>query len=246
MHSSTAGMRPRQRTFTSCTECRRRKQRVFLVSFKILWRLECELTCEKCNQAKDRPCNNCARRYPPVVCTYESSRSVSPHFLFSAKVLTISSPPPTIDRIVDFRDDQDSRQEVPSPGPSYVQTSQSSVNVTPTTTVSDGYYNSSYGYYSQQPARTDYYQGESSGASYNASYSSSANYAPVSAGYYQSVPTSYSTPTTSGGYYSSPEQDGAWLSTGDPAAFVGAGSSDYYYVTDPDPGNHQGHASSRP
>ncbi|KAH8747548.1 hypothetical protein BGZ57DRAFT_170254 [Hyaloscypha finlandica] len=41
-----AGMRPRQRTFTSCTECRRRKQR--------------------CNQAKDRPCNNCARRYPPV------------------------------------------------------------------------------------------------------------------------------------------------------------------------------------
>jgi len=30
MHSSTAGLRPRQRTFTSCTECRRRKQRVLL------------------------------------------------------------------------------------------------------------------------------------------------------------------------------------------------------------------------
>ena len=28
----------------------------------------------KCNQAKDRPCNNCARRYPPVVCTYEGYR----------------------------------------------------------------------------------------------------------------------------------------------------------------------------
>jgi hypothetical protein len=157
----------------------------------------------------------------------------------------IPSPPPTIDRIVDFRNDRDSRQDVPSPGPAYVQTSQSSVNVTPTTTVSDGYYSSSSGYYAQQPARIDYYQGESSGASYNPSYSSSANYVPVSAGYYQNVPTSYSTPTTSGGYYSSAEQDGAWLSTADPAAFAGAGSSDYYYVADPDPGN-QGHASSGP
>ncbi|RFU29791.1 hypothetical protein B7463_g6533, partial [Scytalidium lignicola] len=25
-----------------------------------------------CNQAKDRPCNNCARRFPPVVCRYDS------------------------------------------------------------------------------------------------------------------------------------------------------------------------------
>ncbi|KAH8651569.1 hypothetical protein BGZ60DRAFT_420744 [Tricladium varicosporioides] len=42
--------RTRQRTSTSCTECKRRKQ--------------------KCNQAKDRPCNNCARRFPPVECKY--------------------------------------------------------------------------------------------------------------------------------------------------------------------------------
>lgn len=41
---------------------------------------------EQCNQAKDRPCNNCARRYPPVVCTYESSRYVSPFsFSFSSE-----------------------------------------------------------------------------------------------------------------------------------------------------------------
>ncbi|KAH6662778.1 hypothetical protein B0J14DRAFT_610169 [Halenospora varia] len=42
--------RTRQRTSTSCTECKRRKQ--------------------KCNQAKDRPCYNCARRFPPVECRY--------------------------------------------------------------------------------------------------------------------------------------------------------------------------------
>ncbi|PVH69501.1 hypothetical protein DL98DRAFT_661640 [Cadophora sp. DSE1049] len=47
----------RQRASTSCTECRRRKQ--------------------KCNQAKDKPCNNCARRYPPVPCTYGSFRKTS-------------------------------------------------------------------------------------------------------------------------------------------------------------------------
>jgi hypothetical protein len=147
---------------------------------------------------------------------------------------------------VEFRDDQDSRQEVPSSGQAYVQTSQSSMTVTPTTTASDGYYTSPYGYYTAPAARTDYhaYQGESSGTSYTA-YSSSATYAPVSAGYYQSAQTSYSTPTTSGGYYSSPEQSGAWLSTGDPATFAGAGSAEYYYVADPDPGN-QGHASSGP
>ncbi len=146
---------------------------------------------------------------------------------------------------MDFRDDQDSRQEVPSAGPSYVQSSQASMNETPTTTVSDGYYTSPYGYYAAPVTRSDYtYQSDNSGTAYNA-YSSSATYTPVSAGYYQSVPTSYSTPVTSVGYYSSSEQDSAWLSTGDPATFVGAGSTDYYYVPDPDAGNH-GHASSGP
>lgn len=56
MHGS-ASLRSRQRTLTSCTECRRRKQ--------------------KCNQTKDRPCSNCARRYPPVACTYLSHESSS-------------------------------------------------------------------------------------------------------------------------------------------------------------------------
>jgi len=32
-------------------------------------------TCHQCNQAKDRPCNNCSRRYPPVACVYEGIRS---------------------------------------------------------------------------------------------------------------------------------------------------------------------------
>lgn len=50
---------------------------------------------------------------------------------------------------------------------------------------------------------------------------------------------------TAGGYYSSPQQDNAWVSTADPAAFVGAGSADYYYPADPDPGYH-GHQASGP
>ena len=31
----------------------------------------------QCNQTKDRPCSNCARRYPPVACTYLSHESSS-------------------------------------------------------------------------------------------------------------------------------------------------------------------------
>ncbi|KAG4441347.1 hypothetical protein IFR05_003161 [Cadophora sp. M221] len=50
-------VRTRQRSSTSCTECRRRKQ--------------------KCNQAKNTACNNCARRFPPVPCIYDSFRTLS-------------------------------------------------------------------------------------------------------------------------------------------------------------------------
>jgi len=119
---------------------------------------------------------------------------------------------------------------------------------TPATT--DGYYNSSYGYYSAPAAPRNDYPSYSAGGSSPGyavpAYTTSAGYTPVSAGYYQSATTSY-TPVTSGGYYSSPQQDsGAWLSTADPAAFAGAGSADYYYVADPDPGHHHGHASSGP
>jgi hypothetical protein len=120
-----------------------------------------------------------------------------------------------------------------------------SYTATPTTT--DGYYTSTYGYYTAPATtRNDYhaYSGETAGAGYNAyASSSSTGYTPTSAGYYQNVTTSY-TPVTSGGYYSSPEQDGAWLSTGDPAAFVGAGT-DYYYASESDQGHH-GHPASGP
>ncbi|KAG9233343.1 hypothetical protein BJ875DRAFT_464418 [Amylocarpus encephaloides] len=50
------GKKSRQRTSTSCTECKRRKQ--------------------KCNQMRDRPCHNCARRYPPVECIYVDAKTV--------------------------------------------------------------------------------------------------------------------------------------------------------------------------
>jgi hypothetical protein len=154
---------------------------------------------------------------------------------------------------VDFHDDHgQGRASVPStsPGPSYVQTSSPenmSYAATPATT--DGCYNSSYGYYSAPPApRNDYHSYSAGGSSPGyavPAYTTSAGYTPVSAGYYQSATTSY-TPVTTGGYYSSSQQDSAWLSTADPAAFVGTGSTDYYYVADPDPGHHHGHASSGP
>ncbi|RDW84843.1 hypothetical protein BP6252_02433 [Coleophoma cylindrospora] len=55
--SHVGNKRLRQRPATSCTECRRRKQ--------------------KCNQARDKPCNNCLRRYPPVECVYEATKKPS-------------------------------------------------------------------------------------------------------------------------------------------------------------------------
>ena len=41
----------------------------------------------KCNQAKDKACNNCSRRYPPVPCVYETFRWVNPICKFATKIL---------------------------------------------------------------------------------------------------------------------------------------------------------------
>lgn len=66
---------------------------------------------------------------------------------------------------------------------------------------------------------------------------SSGGYATVDAGYYQSSGMDYSSAGTQGGYYptSDQQQGSSWYSaSGDPGVFVGATSSEYYYV-DPDP-----------
>ncbi|KAE8453971.1 hypothetical protein EG329_007747 [Mollisiaceae sp. DMI_Dod_QoI] len=213
MHASTSGLRPRQRTFTSCTECRRRKQR--------------------CNQAKDRPCNNCARRYPPVNCVYENA-----------------SPSP-LDQVMDLRGSMVAQQVLGSsvgPHPSYVQTSD--MGGLPATTANNYYSVPSSGYYAAAPSRTEYgtYQGESSSSSSRGQYSavsSASSYATADAGYYQSNQMDYSAPETHSGYYpTSDQQQGSnWLSsTGDPGAFVGSSSEDYYYV-EPDP--HEMPSTSR-
>jgi hypothetical protein len=127
-------------------------------------------------------------------------------------------------------------------GPSYMQTPQSDMSDLPATSMSDhNYYDSSRTYYSSPSSnsRTDYrssYSGESSASQYTPT-TTTAGYGPVDAGYYQGGQASYiSPPTTHGDYYSSSSQAGGdWLSAnGDPGAFVGAGSTDYYYAYDPD------------
>lgn len=62
-------MRQRQRASTSCTECRRRKQ--------------------KCNRAI--LCNNCQRRYPPVPCVYEVLKKATK---FKEAVIELEVPGP--------------------------------------------------------------------------------------------------------------------------------------------------------
>jgi len=90
--------------------------------------------------------------------------------------------------------------------------------------------------------RNDYrsYSGESSAS--QLALSSNTNNAPMEQSYYQNGSLNYSSSgATYASYYSASTTQGGgeWLSTnGDPGAFVGAGSADYYYVCDPELDNH--------
>jgi hypothetical protein len=124
-------------------------------------------------------------------------------------------------------------------GPSYVQTTQSDTSDLSATSMSGhNFYDNSRTYYSGSTTRNDYrsYAGETSNSQHNGP--STTSYAPSDQSYYQGGQSSYSSATTApSGYYSTATSHGGgeWLSTnGDPGAFVGAGSADYYYVCDPD------------
>jgi hypothetical protein len=150
----------------------------------------------------------------------------------------MSSPPPSIDRIVDLTDDQVGTQPaVTGPGPAYVPTPPSDI-ISDSTTTGNQYYNAGHGGYYVPTTRDDYpssYQSDSSNNQYIPA-TSGGSYVPSDAGYYQSTPAYSAASSSGGGYYSSaPQQHGDWLSSnGDPGAFVGATSADYYYVCDPD------------
>ncbi|KAH8685916.1 hypothetical protein BGZ60DRAFT_103824 [Tricladium varicosporioides] len=206
MHgSSTNGLRPRQRTFTSCTECRRRKQ--------------------KCNQAKDRPCNNCSRRYPQPLCTYQSS----------------SPTPPPMEQMMDFRSNREGHHSSQTsrsndvPSLAYVQPPQFYSSHTATTVPNQTLYSTSTAYHSPSlTLRSDTrgYQGEgSSGQQINTSAAGSDVFG---GGYYPTdqVPFSVTDSAQEVGYYTTSDQP-QWLSGGDPDVFIGAG--EYYYVDDSEP-----------
>jgi hypothetical protein len=109
--------------------------------------------------------------------------------------------------------------------------------ISDSTTTGNQYYNAGHGGYYVPTTRDDHrssYQSDSINQYIPAT--SGGSYVPTDAGYYQSTPTYSTASSSSGGYYSTAgQQHGDWLSAnGDPGAFVGATSGDYYYVCDPD------------
>jgi hypothetical protein len=122
--------------------------------------------------------------------------------------------------------------------PSYVQhttvTSQSDTSGYPAST-GDNYYTVPLsGYYPSTTTRPDYgtsYSHDVPSPHSRIQYSSVPNtdsYATTTnASYYQNSHFDYSSPGSSSGYY--PTSD-YYTTTGDPAAFVGATSGEYYYV----------------
>jgi hypothetical protein len=125
-----------------------------------------------------------------------------------------------------------------APDPVYLQTSQSDYGDSTAATASSSQrtYTSSQGYYSTpSTTRGDYgdfpNESSSTGIQHMASSSGASDW---DAGYYQQGQMSFSSPEQNHdvGYYST-EQTEDWLSpSGDPAAFIGTGSAEYYYVSD--------------
>jgi hypothetical protein len=127
-----------------------------------------------------------------------------------------------------------------NPNPAYVQTSQSYYGGSTAAAASSSQqtYGSSQGYYSTPSSTRGDYRGYPSGSasSQNVASSGAGGYVTGDEGYYQQGQMSFSSMAQSHdiGYYpTSEEQEEEWLSpSGDPSAFVGAGSSENYYVSD--------------
>ncbi|KUJ15832.1 uncharacterized protein LY89DRAFT_685757 [Mollisia scopiformis] len=201
MSASNSSLRPRQRTFTSCTECRRRKQR--------------------CNQAKDM-CSNCRRRWPPVVCTYSEGSSPPPSFDSVIDLQDDHMAQPVLgssggshQSYVQISQSNFNGYPATTMASNYYSAPPSGYYI-PTATA--------------RPDYGGTYQGESSNSSSRNQYSSVTNtgsYAVADAGYYQSSQPDYSSAGTQGGYYPTSNY---YTSNGDPTAFVGANPAEYYCV----------------
>ena len=187
-------------------------------------------------------------RYPPVVCTYQSSRLATNCFKCTTADESFSLTPH--ERIMNQQDDHRIQTSQPSyqlehdrvnevPDPVYLQTSQSDYGGSTAAAASSSQqtYTSSQGYYSTpSTTREDYrdFPSDSSSFRHTASSSSAGDY--MTGGYYQQGQMSFSSPEQNHdvGYYpTSDEQTDDWLlPSGDPAAFIGTGSAEYYYVSD--------------
>ena len=193
---------------------------------------------KQCNQAKDRPCNNCARRYPPVACTYDSSRLKLPKCSSYSSTNVIFSRGSTIERVIDLQEGTNSRdEEQPSSRPTTYQVSSASYASQADGTAFPSQENqlpsTSHPFYAPLESTTDYWQQQDDPWS-TQNLTSSTSSSSVTGGYYQSHDDyeygsypSYTTAAQSyGGYYSSAGAPaGGWLaSTGDPGAFVGTGT----------------------
>jgi hypothetical protein len=231
MHDSTSGgFRPRQRTFTSCTECRRRKQ--------------------KCNQTKDRPCSNCARRYPPPICTYQSSRSDLSNGSSYYTYYNYSPTPPPVDHDVrveshnpdHYRSNHSYREGGSSESASAYQ--YYGGQATTLGSASQSLYNTSPIYESSPSSSKNgsrYYAANSNNYQASAVTTSGGDYYPVTTGYYQNDHIGYSTADSSHDYtYLATSGDQQWLPTADPDVFAGTSTSEYFYVDETEPSRTSG------
>ncbi len=253
-HENSSGLRPRQRTFTSCTECRRRKQRVCLYPNTIT---VSSLT--RNSAIKPRTDHAITARDATRLCFAHMSVLGSTAFtLCKSRTSTnyTSSPTPSFDQVVDFRDSSSAGEgyvqpsnrdrDIYSGSSSYVQPSssqnyQSDMNNVPATSGSESNYNSnldsnSRAYYSSSPSYASHTSTSFRNNDYGSSYTND-KYIPATTSYssdgtyYSSGQATYTSPAaTHGGYYSTSQGGGDWLSSGgDPNAYVGATSGEYYY-----------------
>ena len=206
-----------------------------------------------CNQAKDRPCNNCIRRYPAVECIYESTSYDTLHEQFAYRLTSARPPAIAEQRAGDRAHSQYDQQVSPLSHPmgdhsrspitntGYAQPPNTPYNTTfVSTTQTDSYFPITYSSLTNSTSRPFYHQSANSetssttsnGPSYVATTSAGNDYLMDDDGtYYGGADPGYG-----GAYYGDVSQvnQGTWVTTqGDVTGFTGPNTSsggDYYYA----------------